>query len=737
MRTLSSALLAAQSAPDPYVSVTARFKRRGTFSGDPLAWRPLFLHSAGDLPYGDAGVTAAACACAANGVMVRVLRSQAAMKVGVQRFNTLAWTGTGASWSAAAATALTAAPTQIASLTAAISGESTPAVVWTPSGMFYAYADGGALYRGWSLNDGVSWSAPALTWNLGATYARLTNLALCDAAQAGAPAAYLTAVFNGVTAAGAVQVRGLHYVGGTAQQWPALPGSTSWQVAGVRAGGPYEPTPCLYLYLWGVTGGYSCLAVQRVRLNADGSFHSWDGAPRIVDRAGPGGGAAGGDGVNYARVRLGEAAGAYLFALQERAVNGYWFVSSLFGLPGSLDIEEPVYLAAADGGAAGAASSEYLTPLQCGRRAWLVGAGGVWASAQADEPANLSVRSYTPTSYRYEAAANGGGVLALTLDRAASGEDAPEGFAPVSQPEVYVGDILWLDRTLADEAGDGGTMTLAFRVVQVRYTRASVEVLAADALGVLAHMRPRRAKLLPALERHRMADVDALGHWCGLNVSGSATLPHAVYPSPGFTWPANDSGLSALRRYLADQVTALRSAGAEAGGQDHTTVELVPLPSSSSYTYVSPWGLAEGLGTHEIADWALELDSRTPRLFVAVGLAVADDPLGDQGAKAWSIAAARPLPGSRPYPLSMFDYSYAASDGRVQDLAAGQAQWQVYGLPLGWIEAGANLGIELYDVVTVDQTRGRVVGIVESFERGRLRQRLALAEVGSFGVSVG
>ena len=85
----------------------------------------------------------------------------------------------------------------------------------------------------------------------------------------------------------------------------------------------------------------------------------------------------------------------------------------------------------------------------------------------------------------------------------------------------------------------------------------------------------------------------------------------------------------------------------------------------------------------------------------------------------------------------MFDYSYAASDGRVQDLAAGQAQWQVYGLPLGWIEAGANLGIELYDVVTVDQTRGRVVGIVESFERGRLRQRLALAEVGSFGVSVG
>ena len=103
MRTLSPELLAAQAQPDPYATVTIRCKRRGTFAGDPLAWRPLFLHTAGDLPYGDVGVTAAACACAENGAVFRVLRSQSAMKVGIQRFNTLPWTGSGASWSPAAA----------------------------------------------------------------------------------------------------------------------------------------------------------------------------------------------------------------------------------------------------------------------------------------------------------------------------------------------------------------------------------------------------------------------------------------------------------------------------------------------------------------------------------------------------------------------------------------------------------------------------------------------------------
>ena len=46
-------------------------------------------------------------------------------------------------------------------------------------------------------------------------------------------------------------------------------------------------------------------------------------------------------------------------------------------------------------------------------RAWLVGAGQVWTSAQTDAAVDLAVRTYTPTKYAYEVSASGGGVLQL------------------------------------------------------------------------------------------------------------------------------------------------------------------------------------------------------------------------------------------------------------------------------------------------------------------------------------
>ncbi len=60
-------LLEIQAHPDALATVTVRCKRRSTFAGDPLLWRPAFKHTAGNIPYGDANVTAAACSCAAAG----------------------------------------------------------------------------------------------------------------------------------------------------------------------------------------------------------------------------------------------------------------------------------------------------------------------------------------------------------------------------------------------------------------------------------------------------------------------------------------------------------------------------------------------------------------------------------------------------------------------------------------------------------------------------------------------
>jgi hypothetical protein len=68
---------------------------------------------------------------------------------------------------------------------------------------------------------------------------------------------------------------------------------------------------------------------------------------------------------------------------------------------------------------------------------------------------------------------------------------------------------------------------------------------------------------------------------------------------------------------------------------------------------------------------------------------------------------------------------------------AAEAEKLQAGLSFGWLESSANLGIELYDVVTVDGTDVRVVGITETWEQGRLRQRLELAEVDTGGVWMG
>ena len=139
-------------------------------------------------------------------------------------------------------------------------------------------------------------------------------------------------------------------------------------------------------------------------------------------------------------------------------------------------------------------------------------------------------------------------------------------------------------------------MTLAFRVAAVTYGRGRIDVLAFDALGVLSHMLPRRAKVLQKGDRLRMSDVEAMCHWAGLTTTGTGTLPQAVYPSPGFVWSANESGLGALRRYLGDQAVALRSDGAD-GAQDHTRVELLPLPAARRATPTCRRnGLAEGYG---------------------------------------------------------------------------------------------------------------------------------------------
>ncbi len=635
---------------------------------------------------------------------------------------------------------MTATPTQVAAIAGSDTKESTPGVGRSGSEVRILYGDGGKLYCVKSTNDGTNWAAPTVAYDGGLNYLGFNNIGVCYAGGAAGAGGSWLCVMNGYNAKGIPIVLGLHDAGSGWVAWAAHPANYGhWQVAGVRPGPEAPPNCRVYAYLYGTEydaagAGWNSLACQQVQVSSAGAFVAW-GTRTVVDRAGVSGAAA------YERVRLGEGGGAYLFALQERATAGYWFVSALYALPGNADMEEPVFLGDADAGggggdAGGVARREMLTPVVGGRRAWLVGAGQVWTSAQTDAAVDLAERTYTPIKYDYVLSASGGGVLQLQIERSISAGAAIESFSGVYPPEVYVGDMLWLDRTLSATVGGAAKsdmQRLAFRVAAVTYGRGGVEVLAFDAMGVLSHMRPRRAKVLQKNDRTRMGDVEAMCHWAGLTTSGTGLLPQAVYPSPGFVWAANESGLGALRRYLSDQAVVLRSAGADSE-QEHTRVALLPLPAVSTYTYVSPNGLVEEYGTHEIADWALTHDGRDVRLFVAVGLRAGASAVTGE---AWAMAAARPRNGARPVPYVAVDRSMAWADGSLAARAAAEAAKLAAGLSFGWIEATANLGVELYDLVKVDGTEVRVVGITETWERGRLRQRLELGEVNSFGVWVG
>ena len=285
--------------------------------------------------------------------MVRVLRSAAAKKVGVQRFNAFNWSGQRHELAQRRPTELTAAPTQVGTLV-----RSDTRGVHAGRGahrseirISTATAPSSTACR--SLDDGKSWGAPALVYDGGLNYGRFSNIASAGSARPGSVSATAT------TPRGMPVVLGLHDGGAGWVPWPAHPASYGhWQVAGVRPGPEAAPNCRVYAYLWGTeydAAGtpWNSLACQQIQVTSSGAFTAW-GTRAVVDRAGVEGAAA------YDRVRFGEGGGAYLFALQERAATGYWFVAALYALPGNADMEEPVYLAEADGANGGPANCETL-----------------------------------------------------------------------------------------------------------------------------------------------------------------------------------------------------------------------------------------------------------------------------------------------------------------------------------------------------------------------------------------
>ena len=341
MRALSADLLAIQSHPDALATVTVRCKRRSHLHRRPAAVAaPLQAHGRqhplrrrecdrGGLQL--RGRRARSC---------RVLRSTAAKKVGVQRFTVTNWAGTGTNWPSAATAALTAAPLQVATLVSTDAKESTPGVGRIGSEIRILYGDGSKLYCVRSTNDGTSWAAPTVAYDGGLELLPLQqHQPVCGSARPG------SACLQRLQHQGAARRAGLprrrQRVGGVVRRSSRRTMGTGRWRASVQ--GRRRPPTAVYTPIFGApsmmrpVAGWNSLACQQMQVTSSGIFTAW-GSRTVVDRAGVAGAAA------YDRVRFGEGGGAYLFALQERAAAGYWFVSSLYALPGNADMEEPVFL---------------------------------------------------------------------------------------------------------------------------------------------------------------------------------------------------------------------------------------------------------------------------------------------------------------------------------------------------------------------------------------------------------
>ena len=126
--------------------VTVRCKRRSTFTGDPLLWRPAFQAHGREHPLWrrecDGGGLQPVRA-GLRGARAALDRGQESRRAAVQ---VTAWSCGGTSWPSAATSALTATPIQVATLAARTRKESTPGVGRIGSEIRILYGDGGKLY---------------------------------------------------------------------------------------------------------------------------------------------------------------------------------------------------------------------------------------------------------------------------------------------------------------------------------------------------------------------------------------------------------------------------------------------------------------------------------------------------------------------------------------------------------------------------------------------------------------
>lgn len=290
-------------------------------------------------------------------------------------------------------------------------------------------------------------------------------------------------------------------------------------------------------------------------------------------------------------------------------------------------------------------------------------------------------------------------------------------------PELRVGQVLTVTRTLSWGA-QSGAESFAACIVRVARGTDAVKVVAADALGYLGVARCRRPAILNDGSAPGLAAVmRSLCARFGLALTVDNTALESAAALPMTLQPAESL------RGAAYRITSQANAWLVPANDGSFGLTLIAPPSSSSGDYSDTphdYGVAPSeqpvFVAREVADYR--------RLAFAYVLgAYSADP--EDGA-AVGMAQGPALPNTRPLSYSLTNQRYNSA-ARVAAAAAAEAARQRKLAVDAEFEAGANLALEVHDLVRVTLPELgwsarllRVRRIAETYDRGRLTQRLYL-----------
>lgn len=541
---------------------------------------------------------------------------------------------------------------------------------------FYALPDGNIDHRS-STNNGATWSAATAvygggdaTGDLFASYLSATNLHVLQFATLG----------------DVWRQRGASRLGHTGawDLWPLHGSSAGWMPAGMVA----VDGLTLRQIVWARSGSppQHRLGSLACTLNAGGTLATRAAEAETLWLV------SGEGAIKPFFHAVGAGLGGWLHSCHEDGRDHKYLCAGALN-PATARIEEPAPLDTVE--LPLLPLERQVVPVQRDGETLLVGLGRVHRTLE--RVVEVSAAEEQLIAYRYRATRDGAGTLSLVV--------APG--TPLAAVEPGYG--LWLTRSMSQGA-QSGSVSLGVRILRVERRAAWVRLWGVDALGLLAQTVARRPVQFDGSVFTLQQAVQTLAEWAGVPVEWEVSLGA---PAPAFQWHGGERALAALRRLLAGQDVVLRARVTVAG---EAPALVISQPASVA-------GYAYGPAAHPLIERVLDEDLRQPRLAVAHGLAIRNDP---GNGEEWTLRLATGAsPGVRPMPVYMLNRNWGASE--LPALADASAAALARGLSGGFLESRPNLALEPNDLITVEGEDAHVVAVEERWERRRFIQRVELA----------